>query len=152
HHQLTAASQHPVHEHAATAQTTDSQHAEVLKHACRQGVVAGAGDLHAPVHFSTTIVQRGTITMFIAAGMVAVSPVIPVPLPVMPIPARSIDLVSVAVAPRFRVTGEPRSSIILVANLWPGASGIVAPSRRGCQGNFQVVAEVVEVLDTDAEA
>ena len=50
-----------------------------------------------PVHFSIFMVQRGTIIMFMPAGIVA-PPIIPVPMPgvpmpVMLIPARSINLV-----------------------------------------------------------
>jgi hypothetical protein len=48
-----------------------------------------------PVHFSIFMVQRGTIIMFIPAGIVAAPPIIPVPMPGAPmlIPARSINLV-----------------------------------------------------------
>jgi len=50
-----------------------------------------------PVHFSIFMVQRGTIIMFMPAGIVA-PPIMPVPMPgvpmpVMLIPARSINLV-----------------------------------------------------------
>ena len=51
-----------------------------------------------PVHFSIFMVQCGTIIMFMPAGIVAAPPIIPVPMPgvpmpVMLIPARSINLV-----------------------------------------------------------
>jgi hypothetical protein len=65
-----------------------------------------------PGHFSIVIVHRGTIIMFMPAGIVAVPPIIPAPIagapmPVMPIPARSISLVIISVAPRRRVEFLP---------------------------------------------
>jgi hypothetical protein len=54
-----------------------------------------------PVHFSTFIVQRGTITMFgaiipVEAGMPAPMP-IPIPMPGMPVAGRSIIIVPVII-------------------------------------------------------
>jgi hypothetical protein len=47
-----------------------------------------------PAHFSNVMVQRGTIIMFMPAGIVPGVPIIPagpvIPMPGMPIPARSI--------------------------------------------------------------
>jgi hypothetical protein len=61
-----------------------------------------------PVHFSIFIVQRGTIIMFMPAGIGPVPPIIGVPmagLPMagMPIPARSISLLVMSIAPGCRV-------------------------------------------------
>jgi hypothetical protein len=61
-----------------------------------------------PLHFSTFIVQRGTIIMFIPAGIVPVPPSIGVPMVVAPIagmaiPARSISLLVMSIAPGCRV-------------------------------------------------
>jgi hypothetical protein len=55
-----------------------------------------------PVHFSIFIVQRGTIIMFMPAGIVPPAPIIPVPdvlMPVRLIPVRSISLVVIRRAP-----------------------------------------------------
>jgi hypothetical protein len=61
-----------------------------------------------PVHFSIFIVQRGTIIMFMPAGVVPAALIIPepipmagVPIPVRLIPARSISLVVIRRAPGF---------------------------------------------------
>jgi hypothetical protein len=47
-----------------------------------------------PVHFSKVMVQRGTIIMFMPAGVAAGAPIIPagpaIPTPAMPIPGRSV--------------------------------------------------------------
>jgi hypothetical protein len=61
-----------------------------------------------PLHFSIFIVQRGTIIMFMPAGIGPVPPIIGVPmagLPMagMPIPARSISLLVISIAPGCRV-------------------------------------------------
>ena len=52
-----------------------------------------------PVHFSTFMVQRGTITMLGMVGVVGVPIGIPVPIPVIPIAARSIIIAVVMILP-----------------------------------------------------
>jgi hypothetical protein len=65
-----------------------------------------------PVHFSSFIVQRGTIIMFMPAGIGLVPPIIGVPMvglamAGMPIPARSISLLVMSIAPGCRVKTLP---------------------------------------------
>jgi hypothetical protein len=67
-----------------------------------------------PGHFSIFIVQRGTIIMFMPAGIAVAPPIIPgpmagapMPIPAMLIPARSIDLVVISVAPDCRKQCHP---------------------------------------------
>jgi hypothetical protein len=54
-----------------------------------------------PAHFSMVILQRGTIIIWGAAGIVPVPPIVPMPvigpMPVIPIPARSITTALVIV-------------------------------------------------------
>jgi hypothetical protein len=52
-----------------------------------------------PGHFSIFIVQRGSIIIFMPVGMVPVLPMVGVPMPVMLMPARSIILVIIMIAP-----------------------------------------------------
>jgi hypothetical protein len=66
-----------------------------------------------PLHFSIFMVHRGTIIMFMLAGMAPVLPIIPVPMvglpiPGMPIPARSISRLVISIAPGCRVKSVPR--------------------------------------------
>jgi hypothetical protein len=73
-----------------------------------------------PVHFSIFIVQRGTINMFMPAGIVPTLPIMPVPMvglpipgmpiPGMPIPVRSISRLVISIAPGCRVKSVPRSA------------------------------------------
>jgi hypothetical protein len=65
-----------------------------------------------PLHFSIFMVQRGTIIMFMPAGIGPVPPIIGVPIvgvPIagMPIPARSISLLVISIAPGCRVESSP---------------------------------------------
>jgi hypothetical protein len=60
-----------------------------------------------PGHFSIVIVQRGTISMFMPVGIVPAAPIIPVPMPMagvpmagILIPARSINLAAIRLAPQ----------------------------------------------------
>jgi hypothetical protein len=56
-----------------------------------------------PAHFSKVILQRGTISMFIAVGAEAGAPIIPagvgIPMPAIPIPGRSVTMAVINVAP-----------------------------------------------------
>src|SRR5258708_23166065 len=63
-----------------------------------------------PVHFSNVSVHRGTITMFVADGVVPVLPIMPgAPGMPIPMPARSIIIafVIVAILARWGFAGGP---------------------------------------------
>jgi hypothetical protein len=62
-----------------------------------------------PGHFSIFIVQRGSIIIFMPVGMVPVLPMVGVPMPVMLMPARSIILVIIMIAPGCTVKTVPGS-------------------------------------------
>jgi hypothetical protein len=84
-----------------------------------------------PVHFSMRTVQRGTIIMFIAGGIVAGAFIVPPPMPgipVMPIPVRSIIIGPVIVVlldrSRGRDAGAPsaRSPALIMPTSCPLAT------------------------------
>jgi hypothetical protein len=88
-----------------------------------------------PVHFSIFIVHRGTIIMFVPAGIAPGPPIIPVPMvglamPGIPIPARSISLVVISIAPVLQAEIRPsvRGRIRMTCTI--GSSGLSC-SRRG---------------------
>ena len=89
-----------------------------------------------PLHFSIFIVQRGTIIHCGVVGMVAVPPIAPVamgPMPVMPMPLRSIIIAFViAVCPCRRfdrfLPDLARSRLLHVHDYQPLLTGIQANS------------------------